>query len=78
MRRTSSIVGTLLIVFGSGVLALGIRYSQRPKLVDAGDLPATVTEHRRLPNGVGGLAIVVGSMLLVGAAADRRRGRSVF
>ena len=74
--RTSSIVGILLIVFGIGVLALGIRYSHREKLVDVGDLHATVTEHKRVPNWVGGVAIVVGGILLVGAAGDRRRGRS--
>jgi uncharacterized membrane protein len=64
--RGTSILGLLLIVFGVVVLALGLRYKESRKVLDLGDLEAKVTEHHRVPNWVGIVAIG-GGVLLIGA-----------
>lgn len=69
-------MGLLLIVFGVVVLALGLQYKESRKVLDLGDLEAKVTEHHRVPNWVGIVAIG-GGVLLVGAGlAGGRTARS--
>jgi TRAP-type C4-dicarboxylate transport system permease small subunit len=70
--RLSAIVGVLLIVFGIAVFALGLRYSHQETVIDVGDFHAKVTERDQIPNWVGGVAIVVGGVLLLGARRARR------
>jgi len=70
--RLSVIVGVILIVFGIAVFALGLRYSHQEAVIDVGDFHAKVTERDRIPNWVGGVAIVIGGVLLLGARTGRR------
>jgi len=70
--RLSVIVGVILIVFGIAVFALVLRYSHQEAVIDVGDFHAKVTERDRIPNWVGGVAIVIGGVLLLGARTGRR------
>jgi hypothetical protein len=70
--RLSMIVGVLLIVFGIAVFAPGLRYPHQETVIDVGDFHAKVTERDRIPNWVGGVAIVIGGVLLLGARRGRR------
>ncbi len=74
--RGSSIAGVLLIAFGVVVLALGLRYRESRKVLDLGDLQAKVTEHHRVPNWVGIVAIGGGVLLLGAGLAGGRTARS--
>lgn len=70
--RLSAIVGVLLIVFGIVVLVVGLRYSHQEAVIDVGDFHAKVTERDRIPNWVGGVAVLIGGVLLLGAGRGRR------
>jgi TRAP-type C4-dicarboxylate transport system permease small subunit len=70
--RLSAIVGVLLIVFGIAVFALGLRYSHQETVIEVGDFHAKVTERDQIPKWVGGVAIVIGGVLLLGARRGRR------
>jgi len=70
--RIPVIVGVLLIVFGIAVFAPGLRYPHQETVIDVGDFHAKVTERDRIPNWVGGVAIVIGGVLLLGARSGRR------
>lgn len=70
--RLSMIVGVLLIVFGIAVFAPGLRYPHQETVIDVGDFHAKVTERDRIPNWVGGVAIGIGGVLLLGARRGRR------
>lgn len=71
--RISAIVGVLLIAFGIAVFVVGLRYSHQTAVIDVGDFHAKVTERDPIPNWVGGVAILIGGVLLLGG----RRGRGV-
>jgi uncharacterized membrane protein YidH (DUF202 family) len=62
------LIGILLIVFGViGLVAGGISWTEREKVVDLGPLEVT-TENREsipLPPVIGGLLLVAGVVLLV-------------
>lgn len=70
--RGARLAGALLVAFGIVVLALGLRSAHARKILDVGDGNATVTEHARVPNWVGAVSIV-GGVLMIGAAGNRRR-----
>ncbi len=70
--RLSVIGGVLLIVFGIVVFAPGLRYSHQETVIDVGDFHAQVAERDRIPTWVGGVAIVIGGVLLLGARRSRR------
>ena len=70
--RISAIVGVLLIVFGIAVFVLGLRYSPQTAVIDVGDFHARVSERDPIPNWVGGVAIVIGGVLLLGSRRGRR------
>jgi len=70
--RIPVVVGVLLIVFGIAVFAPGLRYPHQETVIDVGDFHAKVTERDRIPNWVGGVAIVIGGVLLLGARSGRR------
>jgi len=59
-----------LVLVGAGVLALvfgGIDYNQKKTILDVGPLKATATEqhHLPIPPIAGGLALVVGLVLIL-------------
>jgi hypothetical protein len=67
------IIGLVLIGLGIiGILYGGITYTKREKIIDIGDLEASVDTKERipLPPVAGGLAILAGAILIV---MDRRR-----
>ena len=70
--RLSAVVAVLLIVFGVAVFVVGLRYSHQEAVIDVGDFHAKVTERDRIPNWVGGVAILLGGVLLLGAGKGRR------
>jgi len=71
--RGSTVAGMLLVVFGVVVLAVGLRYPHAKQILDVGDVNATVTEHRPVPNWVGGVAVVGGILLIWSGTGGRRR-----
>lgn len=70
--RIAAIVAVLLIVFGIAVFVVGLRYSHQETVIDVGSFHAKVTERDQIPNWVGGVAILIGGVLLLGT----RRGRA--
>lgn len=70
--RAAAVVGILLIVFGIAVFVMDVRYSREEARIDVGDFHAKVTERAQIPKWVGGVAILLGGVLLV---AGRGRGR---
>ena len=73
--RGSSVAGLLLIAFGAIVLVLGLQYKESRKVLDLGDLEAKVTEHHRVPDWVGVVAIGCGVLLLGAGLAGGRATR---
>jgi len=66
-------VGILLIVLGALALAYqGINYTHEKKVLDVGSVHLTREDHERIPLSpiVGGLALVVGIVLVVMGARD--------
>ena len=59
-----------LILIGLGVIGLlygGITYNKKEKVIDIGDLEASVTKKERLPFPpiAGGAAVLVGALLIL-------------
>ena len=71
--RQAHFAGILLILFGIIVLGLGLKYPDSKTVVDLGDLKAKVTEHKRVPDWVGVVAVTSG-VLLIGVGAIGSRG----
>ena len=68
---TKSAVGLLLVVFGIIILAYqGFTYTTREKAVDAGPIQISVDRERTVPPIVGGVALVVGAVLLLTSKRD--------
>lgn len=66
--KTASWLGILLVVAGALILAYqGLNYTREKKVVDMGPVHVTREshEHISLPPVLGGLALVVGVVLLV-------------
>lgn len=71
------VFGVVLII--AGILALiygGFSYTQREKVVDIGDLEATVNDRETftIPPIAGGAAVLAGIIMVL---ADRRNGRRI-
>ena len=72
--KVATIVGILLIVLGVvGLLAGGITYTRKEKVVDIGPIEATAEKRERIPLSpiAGGLALAAGVVLVI--AGNRRR-----
>jgi hypothetical protein len=70
--RQAHFAGILLILFGIIMLGLGFRYPDSKTVVDLGDLKAKITEHKRVPDLVGTVAVTSGVLLIaVGAIGNR-------
>lgn len=71
--RVATVVGALLLILGGIVLTMGIKYPDSKTVVDLGDLKAKVTEHRKVPQWVGIVALAGGAVLLVMGTMGGRR-----
>lgn len=69
--RGARLAGALLVSFGIVVMAFGLQYAHARRILDVGDVKATVIEHPRVPPWVGAVSIV-GGVLMIGAAGKRR------
>ena len=72
--RPLSVIGIILIVLGAIALAYqGITYTSKEKVVDLGPLKVETKREKTipLPPVLGGVAVVVGVVLLI--ASSRRR-----
>jgi hypothetical protein len=65
------VVGILIAALGGFVLLRGASFRSQHDVVRVGDLHASVSERHDIPTWVGGVALVVG-LVLVGAGARRR------
>lgn len=70
--RVSAVVGVLLIVFGIAVVVMHLGYNRDETRIDVGDFHAKVTERAQIPQWVGGVAILLGGVLLVSGRGRRR------
>ncbi len=68
------LIGTLLIVLGVVVLAIGgIRYTDRDTVLDAGPVEITTTKNRSIPlSPIVGFGAIAGGVALVVAGARTR------
>ena len=72
--RPLAVIGIILIVLGAIALAYqGITYTSKEKVVDLGPLKVEAKREKTipLPPALGGVAVVVGVVLLI--ASSRRR-----
>jgi SAM-dependent methyltransferase len=65
------VIGAVLVVAGVFLLVRGWSYTSEQRVLQLGDLTATVEERRAVRPWIGGVAIVAGALLVVG---DRWRG----
>ena len=68
--KPAALVGVILIILGVVALAYqGITYTTHKKVLDIGPIQATKEEHKTipLPPIVGGIALVGGIVLMLGA-----------
>lgn len=70
--RASAVVGILLIALGIAVFVMDVHYSREEARIDVGDFHAKVSERAQVPKWVGGVAILLGGVLLI---VGRGRGR---
>ena len=66
-RVTVKLIGILLIVFGViALVAGGISYTKREKVLDLGPIEATTEKRERIPlSPIAGIAAVVGGIVLL-------------
>ena len=72
--RPLAVVGIILIVLGAIALAYqGITYTSKEKVVDLGPLKVEAKREKTipLPPGLGGVAVVVGVVLLIASSRGR-------
>ncbi len=67
-----AIAGIVLVVLGAVVVFRGLSYGSERSVMRIGDLQVSADTQRAIPAWVGGVAIVGGVLLLLGAG--RRRG----
>ena len=65
------IVGILLAALGGFILVRGLTYTKDKSVLKIGDLQASVEERRTIPAWVG-VAVIVGGLVLIGAAAGKK------
>ena len=71
--RPVTIAGIILAIAGVVVLVRGLTYPQHHDVLKVGDLHASVTEHKTVPNWVGAAAVVGGVLLVVAGASGSRK-----
>ena len=71
--RSVSIAGIILAIAGVVVLARGLTYPKHQDLLRVGDLHASVTEHKTVPNWVGAGAVALGVLLVVAGSSGGRK-----
>lgn len=69
--RPPMIAGIVLLVLGVFVLIQGGTFSQKRDVLKIGDLKVTASEEKTIPTWVGGAALIVGVVLLVGGARKK-------
>jgi len=70
--RAYGILGAILLLLGAAVLFRGLSYKEKHKVLEIGELKATVTERHQVPAWVGGVALVGGFAILVAATVRAR------
>lgn len=63
--RPLTLAGIVLVCLGAFVLLRGMSFTSRRNVLDVGDLKITADEQRSVPPWVGGVAVVVGAVLIV-------------
>ncbi len=72
MRIALMVIGLVLLVGGVAVFLGKLDYPHDKEVLKVGNLSATVTEHRTIPQWVGGLSALVGIGLLAAGAMRKR------
>jgi hypothetical protein len=67
-----TMVGVLLVVFGTFVVFKGLTYKSQSDVVKIGDLEISAEQRRSIPTWVGVVGMVGGLLLIAGVG--RRRG----
>ena len=68
-----TIIGIIIAIAGAVVLARGLTYPEHHDVLRVGDLHASVTEQKSIPNWIGVAALVGGVLLVVAGAAGGRK-----
>ena len=71
MRGAFIAIGLVLLVGGAAAFFGMIQYPHDKEVVKIGDLSASVSEQRTVPQWIGGLAALVGIGLVAAGAARR-------
>ena len=71
MRGTLMIVGLILLLAGAAAFSGLIEYPREQHVLKIGDVQASVTHERSVPQWIGALAALVGLGLLVAGATKR-------
>lgn len=66
------LAGLILAGFGAFIVLRGFTYGSQRTVMRLGDMHASVEERRAVPTWVGGVAIAVGLVLVVGGVRRRR------
>ena len=68
MHRALIVIGVILIVGGAAVWFGKLEYTHDKEVIKIGDLHATVSENKTVPQWAGGIAALVGVGLLAAGA----------
>ncbi|HEY4839397.1 MAG TPA: hypothetical protein VIH72_12360 [Candidatus Acidoferrales bacterium] len=74
--KPAALMGVILIILGAVALAYqGITYTTHKKVLDIGPIQATKEEHKTipLPPVLGGVALVGGIVLMLGAGRETHK-----
>lgn len=72
MRIALMVIGLVLLIGGAAIFLGKLDYPHDKQVLKVGDLSATVTEHRTIPQWAGALSALVGIGLLVAGATRKR------
>lgn len=72
MRIALMVIGLVLLIGGVAVFFGKIDYPHDKQVLKVGDLSATVTEHRTIPEWAGGLSALIGIGLVVAGVMRKR------
>jgi hypothetical protein len=70
--RPLALAGIVVAVLGAVILFRGLNYGSEHNVMKVGDLQVSTNEQHTIPAWTGGVAIVVGVLLVIAGVGSRR------